>query len=260
MFDEFEDSYGAATARYYDAAYAHHEAARLGPDVVFYRELAAGLGGPVLELGCGTGRALLPMLRDGRDCTGVDASEAMLAVLRRKAEAAGGTPPRLVRARMQDFDLGSARFALIFSAFRAFQHLYTVEDQLACLARVRAHLAPGGRLAFDVFNPRPERMALDVEEEAEDVRFPWGEGEVVRRVASTRDHARQLIDVRMWYDRYESGRCVETEETRFQMRWYTRFELEHLMVRAGFGDVAIYGDYDRSPVTRESPSLVVVAG
>ena len=64
---DFEDSYGTATARFYDAAYATLE--RLGPDVDFYRDLARESGGPVLELGCGTGRALLPIVRDGISCT-----------------------------------------------------------------------------------------------------------------------------------------------------------------------------------------------
>ena len=163
---EVNESYGGVTARYYDAAYG--QVATLGPDVEFYRSLAGEAAGPVLELGCGTGRALLPIAADGFPCTGLDASQEMLSALLAKS------PPRtlrLVHSPMQEFDLGGDRFALIFSAFRAFQHLYNVEDQLACLRCVRRHLAPGGVFAFDVFNPRLSRMALDEEPEAEDLRF-----------------------------------------------------------------------------------------
>ena len=114
------DPYGGVTARYYDAAYAVLRAP--SQDVAFYVELARAAGGPVLELACGTGRVLLEIARQGIACAGVDLSPRMLARLRAK-----GAPPslRLVQAPMQRFDLGSDRFALIYSAFRGFQHLYT---------------------------------------------------------------------------------------------------------------------------------------
>jgi SAM-dependent methyltransferase len=250
----FEDSYGAVTARLYDAAYA--TLARLGPDVDFYRALAREGGGPVLELGCGTGRALLAIAGDGLSCTGLDASSEMLAALRAKP---GGAGLRLVEARMQDFDLAGERFATIFSAFRAFQHLYTVEDQLACLARVRAHLAPGGRFAFDVFNPRLDRLWQEEAPEEEDLRFEFEGEEITRYVAQTRQRATQLLFLKMRYERRRGGRVVGNEIATFRMRWFTRYELEHLMARAGFADVVIHGDFDRSPVGPDSPSLVVVA-
>ncbi len=254
---DFEDSYGTATARFYDAAYATLE--RLGPDADFYRDLAVESGGPVLEIGCGTGRVLLPIVRAGIPCTGLDLSSQMLDVLRGKARAGGLPVPRLVQARMQDFDLGGERFALVYSAFRVFQHLYTIEDQLACLGRVKAHLAPGGRLAFDVFNPRLDKLWEEDPPEDQDLSFRC-EGEDVRRYVKTRrERSTQTIYLTMRYERHRDGGFVGSDLAQFRMRWYTRWELEHLMVRAGFDDVTIYGDFDRSPVGRESPSLVVVA-
>jgi SAM-dependent methyltransferase len=249
-----EDSYGRVTARFYDAAYAALPG--FGADVAFYRGLARARGGPVLELGCGTGRVLLEIAADGIPCTGLDASPAMLEALRKRAAGLG---VRTVCARMQDFDLGSERFALVFSAFRAFQHLYGVEDQLACLARVRGHLAPGGTFAFDVFNPRLERIAQDGEDEAEDLRFEQ-DGEQVVRYARTRfDRAEQILSVEMRYERLREGRVVGDDRASFRMRWFHRFELEHLLHRAGFAEVAIHGDFDGSPLGRDSPAYVVVA-
>jgi SAM-dependent methyltransferase len=249
-----EDDYGAVTARYYDAAYG--VSPQVGADVDFYRGLARETGGPVLELGCGTGRVLLEIARDGFACTGIDTSQAMLDVARAKASRPA---PRLIRAAMQEFDLGEERFRLIFSAFRAFQHLYTVEEQLRCLARVRAHLAPGGRFAFDVFQPSLERLCQDEEPEQDDLRFRHGDEEVVRHVRVSRDRAAQLQQVTMRYERWRGGRVVANEESRFRMRWFHRFELEHLMACAGFDEVRIYGDFDRSPIERDSPAFVVVA-
>jgi ubiquinone/menaquinone biosynthesis C-methylase UbiE len=117
LLANLERSYGTATARYYDAAYAGDT--QLAGDVEFYTSLARECGGPVLELACGTGRVLLEISRLGIPCTGLDASQAMLSAFRAKSP-----PPtlRLVRAPMQRFSLDGDRFGLIFSAFRAFQH------------------------------------------------------------------------------------------------------------------------------------------
>jgi len=248
------DPYGGVTSRYYDATAAVLRGA--ARDVEFYAGLARASGGPVLELACGTGRVLLEIARQGIACTGVDLSPGMLARLREK-----GVPPslRLVQAPMQRFDLGADRFALIYTAFRGFQHLYTVEDQLACLACVRRHLAPGGAFAFDVFNPRLERMGASEEPEREGLRFELGGEPVVRYESVQRDAARQLLRVRMRYQRHRAGGEPASEEVEFQMRWFYRYEIEHLLARAGFRDVAIYGDFAGSPFAAGSPEIIAVA-
>ena len=241
-------------ARYYDAA--HEVMKTLGPDAGFYQLLARECGGPVLELGCGTGRVLLPIAAQGLACAGVDSSPAMLAQFRRKP---GADAVALTCASMDAFDLGEKRFRLIFSAFRAFQHLETIEQQLGCLARARAHLAPGGALAFDVFNPNPARMAIDSEPETVDLIFKHEGRETKRFVSVTRDRAIQVDHITMRYaEEIEPGPAKETI-VQFTMRWFWRYELEHLLRRAGFTDINIYGDFDRSPVSQTSPAFVVVA-
>ena len=249
-----EDLYGRVTARYYDGAYA--ELRNSSGDAGWYRQLARDAKGPVLELGCGTGRVLLPIARQGIACTGIDASPAMLDVLRAQ------DPPenlRLVEGRMQDFELGGERFALIFSAFRVFQHLYSVEDQLSCLERVRAHLAPGGGFAFDVFVPRLDRMAIVEEPEAEDVRFRQGEDEIARYVSVRRVQAEQMMDVRMRYERVRDGEVMGEDVVTFSMRYFFRYELEHLLARGGFDNVELCGDFDGRPFAADATSFVVVA-
>ena len=241
------------TARFYDSAYS--TASTVRADVAFYEDLAVACGGPVLELGCGTGRTLLPIAARGLACTGVDLSPAMLEQLRHKPGAAAIA---LSCARMESFDLAGQRFPLIFSAFRAFQHLDTVEQQLACLARVRAHLAPGGLFAFDVFNPKLENMAKDGEPEVLELTFTH-EGRTVQRfMTATRDRVGQLLHLTMRYVE-ETGAGPKETIVAFSMRWFWRYELDHLLYRAGFTDVVIYGDFDRSPVSRSSPAFVVLA-
>jgi len=179
----------------------------------------------------------------------------MLDVLRAK-----GVPSnlRLVTARMQDFDLDPERFRLIFSAFRALQHLYTVRDQLACLACVRRALAPDGLFAFDVFVPDLARIALAEEAEHEEGRYGDGDDEIVRLTSVVRDHPTQTQQVTMRLERHRDGAVVGEEIERFRMRWYHRYELEHLLARAGFEIVALHGGFDRRPFDRDAQEMVFV--
>jgi SAM-dependent methyltransferase len=245
--------YETVHARYYDGA---HATLRDGADVEFYLCLARETGGPVLEIGCGTGRVLLPIAREGIACVGLDSSLAMLDVLRAK------NPPlnlRLVVARMQDFDLGPEHFRLIFSAFRPLQHLYTVEEQLDCLMRVRRALAPDGLFAFDVFVPNLARIVRMEEPEYEDGRFREGDDELVCFTSVRRDVTTQVQEVTMRWERRRNGAVVGEESERFRMRWYHRFELEHLLARAGFEIVALYGGFDRRPYDHVSGETIIVA-
>jgi SAM-dependent methyltransferase len=236
-YDDYE-----AAARWYDAAYDVLQA-KVG-DAEFYLDLARKTGGPVLELGCGTGRVLLPIARAGLAATGLDQAPAMLDVLRRKAPPAN---LRLVVGSMVDFDLGAERFRLVYSAFRPFQHLLTVAEQLGCLAAVRRHLAPEGLLAFDVFAPDLARIARPEEPESEEVRFEQDGETVIRYASMTRDLAAQVTDVHFRFERRRGDRVVGEERTSFRMRWFHRYEVEHLLARAGFEVVDVYGDFDRRP-------------
>ncbi len=239
-------------AGFYDSGYAELAARRA--DGEFYSQLAREAQGPVLELGCGTGRVLLEIARLGFPCTGVDASARMLAELRKK------DPPRtlrLVHGSMQSFDLGEDRFRLIYAAFRSMQHLIEVEAQLACLACVRRHLAPGGVFAFDVFNPRFEVLAIDDPPEKVDLRFQHEGREVVRHTQLRHDRAAQCIHLSMRYAASEdaTGSILGTAE--FSMRYFFRFELEHLLARAGFRSLRFYGDFARGSVEGGSDLIVV---
>jgi SAM-dependent methyltransferase len=247
------DTYDRAMAESYDAEYA--QIRDPSGDRAFYAALARAGGGPVLELGCGTGRLLLPIAALGLPCVGLDVSPTMLDVLRAKAP-----PPnvRLVEGSMSDFDLGADRFALVFAGFRSFQHLLTVDEQLAALACVRRHLAPGGRFAFDVFVPDLARTAAAEEPEREDVRAPDGEDELRRFTRVRRDHVCQVLEVTMRHERWRAGAKVQEGVSKLELRWFWRYEVEHLLARAGLAIEALHGGFAGEPydATRE---LIVVA-
>jgi len=250
-----------AIAEFYDSTLIYQER----KDVEFYVAEARASAGPVLELGCGTGRVLLPTARAGIEITGVDGSANMLSLCRAKLEREPTEVQgrvRLHQAALTDFDLGRG-FPLITIPFRPFQHLLTVAEQMACLHAVRNHLCPGGRLIFDVFHVNPSSLhdpSWKVErEEGPATHLP--DGRIVLR--STRiaafHRAAQVNDVEFcWYVTHPNGRREEVR-WRVGLRYSFRFELEHLLALAGLRVAALYGDVHRSPFADDSPDMIFVA-
>lgn len=234
-------------------------------DVTFYVDQARDAGGNVLEIGCGTGRVLIPTARAGVPIAGIDESADMLAQCAEKLQretAEVRDRVELHQSDGRDFDLGEA-FALVTAPFRVMQHQITVEDQLRFLACVRRHLDPGGRFVFDAFNPSFAALVAADGVEREDVPdTPLGDGRSFRRTARVK-HVRfvdQVSEVELIYyvkdaPDAEPQRTVQS----FDMRWYLRNELVHLLARAGFAVSAIYGEFDRSPLTDASKEIIVVA-
>jgi SAM-dependent methyltransferase len=241
------DEYEGPLARNYDALYGVMRDP--SGDAAFYRDLAVEARGTVLELGCGTGRVLLPIAALGIPCVGVDASPAMLAALRAK-----GPPPNLevVLGRMESFDLDDRRFRLVTCPFRAFQHLLDVPSQLAALANVRRHLAPGGAFAFDVFDPKLALLTAPDDTERLEATFTI-DGVETRRFGRARfEQAAQILEVTFRFEPEPSH-----GNTTVRLRWFYRYELEHLLARAGFTDLTVYGGFDRRPWRPEGETIVV---
>jgi SAM-dependent methyltransferase len=230
-------------------------------DMAFYVDCARRTGGPVLELGCGTGRVLLPIARAGISITGVDGSRLMLDRCREKLAA----EPEEVRARVSlhladgaEFST-TGKFPLVIAPFRVLQQLATVEHQLAFLKNAARHLAPGGWLVFDVFNPYFRALTADRSQEASDTpEFTLPDGRKLKRtyrVPNVR-WIDQVSETELIYYVTEPGAGTQRYVQGFEMRWYTRAELEHLLARAGLRATAVYGDFDRSALTDVSPELV----
>ena len=228
-------------------------------DIAFYLEEAKAAGGPILELGCGTGRILMPIARAGCTIAGVDSSSQMLARCKEKlaAEAA------IVQARVtlqqrdiRDFAL-DAKYALIIAPFRVVQQLARIDDQLRFLAAVARHLAPTGRFIFDVFNPRFDALTSADGIEREDTpELQLPDGRTLRRGARvTRVRwVDQVSETELIY--YVGGkRYVQA----FDMRWYLAAELQHLLARGGFRVREMYGDFARGPLVDGSPEIVLIS-
>jgi len=256
MPDEYE-----ATAEFYDSVVPYRDR----EDVPFFVEAALESGGPVLEIGCGTGRVLVPTARAGVEIVGLDSSPAMLQVCARRLAA----EPADVRARvtlvegdMRAFRLGRA-FPLVTIPFRPFQHLLTTGDQLACLGAIRRHMAVGGRLILDLFNPSIDMLAHPpAEESGDEPGFTMPDGRrVLRRfrIASS-DRFAQVNQVELVYHVVHPDGRRERLVHVFPFRYLFRFEAEHLLARAGFEVEHLYAGYDRSPYGTHDPGeLIFVA-
>jgi SAM-dependent methyltransferase len=252
----------AVTADLYDYVVQY----RTRADVDFFVDTARASGGPVLEVGCGTGRVLIPTARAGIEIVGLDLSPHMLQVCRERVQnEPEGVRSRiqLIQADMRNFDLGET-FKLVTLPFRPFQHLTTVGDQLSCLQSIHRHLIKGGRLIFDIFNPWLEMLVADNlgQEFGDEPEFtsPDGRRVIRRQVIRSRDYADQVNHVELiYYVTHPDGRKERLVHAS-AMRYLYRFEAEHLLVRCGFEVEEVYADYDRTPYGSKYPGeLIFVA-
>jgi len=234
-------------------------------DLEFYLDYARQASGRVLELGCGTGRILVPIAATGLEVVGLDLADAMLAKCREKLQTLAAEVQRrvrLVRGDMTDFDLGE-RFALVIIPFRPFQHLLGVEQQLACLGSIARHLAPKRRLVFDVFQPDLRRLhdpvyRQETDEVPERTLADGRRFRVTSRVIAFR-RAEQINEVELIYHITSPDGREERIVEPLTLRYFFRYELEHLLARGGFRVMDVFGDFDRSPLRDDSPEMIFVA-
>ena len=220
----------------------------------FYLDLADEYGGPILEFGCGTGRITLPLARQGVDVTGMDASHSMLEVLRAKlAKERESVRPRtrVVEGDFRTHYLGD-QFSLVIIPFRPMQHMYTTEDQLAALQNAGRHLADGGILAFDVFNPNFDKILSGVGEEYLELEWSAQDGtdRMVRRyfVKDEIDLINLNFSGRFIFRLCEGDKVLSEEVQPLKMSFYTYPHLKALFYAAGLESVEEFGSFDRRPI------------
>jgi len=247
------------TDPYHDAALYDLVYAKVRDDIPFYLSLARQAGGPVLEIACGTGRVMIPILEAGVEIHGLDLDPHMLAELRRKA-AARGLEARTYQGDMRDFTM-PGRYRLVIVPFRAFLHMESSDDQIRALLCMREHLEPGGLLALNVFYPAFEtlRDKDGVRWRSIEVTDPESGRPIEVYDVSRYDRVRQQLTVaRDVIQRKEPGSETVTR-LGFSLRWIYRFEMELLLRAAGFARVEILGGFDRRPLTRDTDEMVVQA-
>ena len=212
-------------------------------DIGFYTEEAVRSGGPVLELGVGTGRIAVPIARAGVPVIGVDSSAPMLERCRERARLAEV-------GELLDLRLGDLRdppvtekVPLAISPFRAFLHLVSNQERRLALARIRELLRPDGRFVFDVFAPSGEDIA--------ETHGRWieREPEIFERADWDAAERRLILRVR-----------APDGETSMELAWLSQPEWSELLEKSGFSVEACYGWFDRSPYDGGADMVFIASG
>lgn len=243
-------------AEYYDLVHAH-----VKNDIPLYLALANESGGPILELGCGSGRTLLPLLKAGFEAVGLDNSAAMLTRAGERVRASGlENLTHLVHEEMTDFDLGK-RFPLVTVPFNTWMHLPNRKAQLASLNCIKQHLIPGGQLVIDI--PAPSTIA-DAEHDGtmvlEGTFACEKKSERLLQFSSTRlDSKQQILHVTWIYDLIQANGVVKRTVVPMLLRYLFPRQVELALQETGLELKALWGDYDRSPYAAGSEKLIILA-
>jgi len=243
-----------------DAALYDWEYRRRRDDVAFYRTLAGERGGPILDLGCGTGRLMLPLVRDGHVVVGVDRAGPMLA--RAAARLARLAPAARRRALLVRGDFSrlplraSPRFALGVVAFHGVQHLATDRELVAFFRSVRARLVPGGWLAFDVFAPSASFLARDPARRWDATRFrhPTTGQRLLYTTTHELDARARALRMRFHYRPVDARGRPRGAERSVELvhRQLAPAEIRALLARAGLDAIASWGGFDGRPLAADN--------
>lgn len=238
-------------ARFYDAIYSK---VRSGIDDDFFLQEMAATKGKVLELGVGTGRFFTTALKNGADVYGIDVSKSMVDKLREKI-----SPEQQHRVQVNDAVTMKLplKFGLVIAPFRMFSHVIDVASQLQLLNNIYDHLEADGRFIFDLYVPNLLMLANGIDHQT-DFEGEYEKGKKLKRVSTMKaDLINQLSSVTMELTWDENGQ-VMSRSWDFLMRFFFRYELEHLVNRSKLKLETIYGDYHKSPLTKDSKDFVVV--
>jgi SAM-dependent methyltransferase len=222
-------------------------------DLGFYRGLAEDFGGPVLELGAGSGRVTVALARAGFEVVAVEPAAAMRARGAARLAAAGVADlVAWLEADARALALGR-RFPLVIAPFHMLMHLATLDDQDAALGAAHAHVASGGAFATDVYVPRfgPDGVVR--------VEPAWAGLEGDLSTWQVVDPVAQTVVTEHRLDRTRADGTVHRRAATLRQRYFHRFELERALRAAGFGRVRTFGGFDRGPVTIDASSWTFLA-
>ena len=230
-------------------------------DYAFYRLLIESNPGPILDLGCGTGRILVPLAEEGLDVIGLDASPEMLAICRKKL-GSGSENVRLVQGDIRRFDLNE-RFSMILIPGFSIQLLLEEDDLDACLKACLAHLKPGGQVIIPTYLPWEmlesglDRMPLEMHRESETdengQRFVAWQGWEL-------DRFKQRLTLKNRFQQVDSSDTVLVEEDReMTIHWQLPYVVQSRLGQIGFSEIDVYGDFQTDKSAENSESIIYVA-
>lgn len=242
-------------AEFYDWENARTMARR---DVPFWQRAAGAAGGPVLELGCGTGRVTVPVARSGAAVVGVDLSAPMLRRARaRLRRSRRGGRARLVRADIRALPFPAGHFALVMAPYGILQSLLKERDLAATLASVSRVLRPGGRLVLELVADLPSWQEYREETRLRGWR-PGGLAHVTLVESVRQDRARRLtLFDQAFVER--RGQAVTRRQFTLAFRTLSVPQMARRLSAAGLAVTARLGGYDGAPWTPQADTWILVA-
>ncbi len=231
-------------------------------DVDLLLQFAEVSGGPIIEMGCGSGRVVAPFAEAGFSVVGIDRSSTMLDRARKRLTPLGfGDNVSLVEGDMEsDAPVPGGPFGLVAFTLNALMHLPTPDLQATALANARHRLAPGGLLVLDIVNPAPEYLVSLAAAPTLEWSGHQADGSVVDKWSFRQVHAvDQVIATTLWYDRVSVDGTLTRLRSAFDLRYLHPHELELMLTVAGFRDIQMYGGYELEPLDDSSDRLIVTA-
>ncbi len=238
-------------ARFYDVIY--HQL-RSQVDSQYFLDKIKCSDGSVLEIGVGTGRFFTEALGSGADVYGIDISKSMTDVLKEKLDLS--EYHRIYTGDACTMKL-NRKFRLIIAPFRVFSHVIDVADQIKFLNNVWEHLDEQGKFIFDLFVPDPG-LLKDGIDKVTDFEGEYEPGKKLRRtVSSYPDIVNQILDITMKFE-WEENNTWLSGEWKMKLRFFFRYELEHLIRLSRLNLENIFGDYNESLLNNDSKEFVVI--
>ncbi len=245
----------AKIASLYDLDYGDFD-----DDIDMYLNFAERTGGPVLELGVGTGRLARVFVQAGYRVVGIDGSQDMLDICRAKFSDDETPLIDLLLGDIEDFKT-EERFNLAVSAANSFGHLLSHDQQRKALSHTRDHLQQKGLLILDLDNPE-RRLAVEREGE---LALQWTRtnpktgNTIVKLVSSYFEHSKQLQHYTFIYDEMDKNGAVTRRLASFPLRYSFRAEIELLLEATGYLVESVYGGYELEEFDHDSDRIIVVA-
>ncbi len=247
----------ATIARYYDAEHTDRT-----DDLALYSELAEVYGGPVLDVGCGTGRVLFHLAQEGHTVCGIDSEQAMLDRARRKLAAFPHLRERVTmhHGNVLTFETDT-NFNLVLLSYNSLMHFHDQPQQLALLQRLRRWTAPGGALVIDLPNAGETFATQDSSALTLERTFIDSETGhlIMQQAVSYLDRVQQLMHVTWIYDEITGQGTVQRTVAPVVFRYFFYPEVRLLLAHTGFEAVEVYGDAERGPFQDGCERMIVLA-
>lgn len=215
-------------------------------EVSFYRKFLQGSEGPFIEAMCGSGRLLIPLLREGFVVEGVDNSSFMLESCRQRCKKEG-LSAQLDQQPIETLSLPK-KYKVIFISIGSFQLVNDRTLALNTLKNLRNHLLPGGKLVIENFIPwdgiktaiNGAILADHSRPLSSEAKILTLDGSEIRKYTTVTLHLKdQLVENHTTYEKWKGDKLLLEEEEEYLVRWYYRYEMELLLEKAGFSSIKI---------------------